>query len=978
MISYISAFVTGFALALGSFFGITHNTPSFGATSPLTVFQGGTGSTSPSGILIGDNGVTPRLKTLTIGTNLTLTGTTLNASGGSGGGTGNVATSSGETSGQLSYWTSTNATPATLGKVATTSLTASGVLSLSNAISVIGGSASALTVTGGSNGQVLAWLNGLPAWTASSSVAAGTGISVATAGAVTTVTNTGVISLGNGTGVTCTGTAPGSCSLAAIAQGVLGNNAAASTIPTSQSTSTLFGSGTAGKVLAIDSAGNAGWAATTTFASGTGISLSLLGNQLTITNSGVLTTRSVNTTYPLKGGGALSADLTLSSDLSTTTTNIWSGANMFTNASTTIVGNATTTGTFFATTASSTNFFSAGLSTCNSTSFLQWSGGTFGCGTPAGGAGFAYPFVTRSNFGTTTAATSTVIWAQQGIFASSTSVFGTTTALAGLFGRATTTKQVGGSSEAIGIQQDNANGTAIFSAQTNQVNAEWLVQVNGLMGWGAGGASDQDINLYRSGTGALTVQSATTNSTDAFRVNQASGGTGTAIFTVNTTSGYVSTPWLLVNGAGGGAKLDVYGGGTTALRAQQTAASDVAFSSFVTSDAQLRFSFLTDGTLKWGTGAAVADVQLSRTAVGSLGLQGISANSTTAFSVLTAMGTNVFDVDTSNQLVGIGSSTPWAVLSVASSTYNYLNPLFVIATSSNKFGQIFTVLATSSASYKTDPTRSDIGVRVSIGASPLVQDLPLDQLAVEGRINQKALYANCDHFSSFVTQLTGDTNNVCGNFAFNEDTAAVLDPAMTSASVVYARVRTGTAGTVAAAGDGGAITLQKGGSSFISVASSTPVAEVIARIGVPQNASSSIYFIGFADFAGVSGDVTSAPQDGCAFTASSTASGGTWYLFNRNSGTQTYVDTTVASSTNTTGVGDFYKFRIEVSTNLCIGYITNLRTGVTTKTLTAANSNGWPNNASLLASVSNVSAGLTNELHVRSIRLWLSGYNEPQ
>ena len=80
--------------------------------------------------------------------------------------------------------------------VATSSLTASGVLSLSQPISVIGPNASALTLTGGSGGQVLGWLNGAPTWTASSSVSAGTGISVSTSGAVNTVTNTGVLSVG--------------------------------------------------------------------------------------------------------------------------------------------------------------------------------------------------------------------------------------------------------------------------------------------------------------------------------------------------------------------------------------------------------------------------------------------------------------------------------------------------------------------------------------------------------------------------------------------------------------------------------------------------------------------------------------------------------------------------------------------------------------------------------------------------------------
>lgn len=156
-----------------------------------------------------------------------------------------VATSSGETQGFLPYWTSTNGTPATLGKVATTSLTASGVLTLSNPISVIGASASALTLTGGTNGQILGWLSGVPTWTASSSVAAGTGISVSASGAVSTVTNTGVISLTNGTGINCSGTNPGSCSFATINAGVLGAVVNGNS-PTSQSTSTLYGVAPAG------------------------------------------------------------------------------------------------------------------------------------------------------------------------------------------------------------------------------------------------------------------------------------------------------------------------------------------------------------------------------------------------------------------------------------------------------------------------------------------------------------------------------------------------------------------------------------------------------------------------------------------------------------------------------------------------------------------------------------------------------------
>jgi hypothetical protein len=52
------------------------------ATSVFKTFAGGTGTTTPSGILYGDNGATTHLNTLIIGSNLTLSGGTLSATAG--------------------------------------------------------------------------------------------------------------------------------------------------------------------------------------------------------------------------------------------------------------------------------------------------------------------------------------------------------------------------------------------------------------------------------------------------------------------------------------------------------------------------------------------------------------------------------------------------------------------------------------------------------------------------------------------------------------------------------------------------------------------------------------------------------------------------------------------------------------------------------------------------------------------------------
>lgn len=124
---------------------------------------------------------------------------TINATGG--GGTGTVSTSTNETAGGLPYWTTTSGTPAKLGQTATTTLTASGLVAVSNSPIVIGASGAVITLSAAANsvlvnntsataapialatttfgttlygagtgGQVLAWSNttGAPVWNATS------------------------------------------------------------------------------------------------------------------------------------------------------------------------------------------------------------------------------------------------------------------------------------------------------------------------------------------------------------------------------------------------------------------------------------------------------------------------------------------------------------------------------------------------------------------------------------------------------------------------------------------------------------------------------------------------------------------------------------------------------------------------------------------------------------------------------------------
>lgn len=117
----------------------------------------------------------------------------------------------------------------------------------------------------------------------------------------------------------------------------------------------------------------------------------------------------------------------------------------FTVTGNTVLGSATTT-VLFAATASTTNFFGAGLTLCQSGNVLTWANGSFGCAADqTGGGGGVWPFTPSTNYSVGVQSTSTPIWATGGLMASSTSYFvnASSTALTvsgtALFGTATST-----------------------------------------------------------------------------------------------------------------------------------------------------------------------------------------------------------------------------------------------------------------------------------------------------------------------------------------------------------------------------------------------------------------------------------------------------------------------------------------------------------------------------------------------------------
>ncbi len=165
--------------------------------------------------------------------------------GGGGGGTGNVATSTTETAGFLAYWTSTGASPATLGKVATTTLTGTGAVSVSNAPLIIGSTPAVISLgtvpvsNGGTGSTTLA----------SSQLLYGSGTNAVQSVATTTITASSPLSFGSDPVVI--GTSPYTLSLGTV--GIANGGTGLTAVPTNGQL--LIGNGT-DYTLATLTAGN--------------------------------------------------------------------------------------------------------------------------------------------------------------------------------------------------------------------------------------------------------------------------------------------------------------------------------------------------------------------------------------------------------------------------------------------------------------------------------------------------------------------------------------------------------------------------------------------------------------------------------------------------------------------------------------------------------------------------------------------------
>lgn len=332
-----------------------------------------------------------------------------------------------------------------------------------------------------------------------------------------------------------------------------------------------------------------------------------------------------------------------------------------------------------------------------------------------------------------------------------------------------------------------------------------------------------------------------------------------------------------------------------------------------------------------------------------------------------------------NGNVGVGSSTPWAKLSIISTSTELNRPILSVATSSDSWGQLFSVFGTTTyQSSLLNPLSYvyDSGARVVIGALNYLSNIgPLDQLFVNGRISTGDWIAfECN---SNVAGLSADAGiSGCTGFVFAQDanaslrtTSDSLNDAMFGTEICSAN---GTCSALAsAAGNAGAVVaLSTSNSTAISFATSTPVFESVMRITTPTNATSSYFYFGFVNTNVAGSTFELEPTGGCFFMASTSLAN--WQAICRTSiANTTIVDTGFASSTSATTVGRFQRFRISAdvdgvdfymgSSTAPLRQVARITTNVSTTTTY---------NAGLF--VAHLTAGLAKGIEFNRIKLWLN------
>jgi hypothetical protein len=310
-----------------------------------------------------------------------------------------------------------------------------------------------------------------------------------------------------------------------------------------------------------------------------------------------------------------------------------------------------------------------------------------------------------------------------------------------------------------------------------------------------------------------------------------------------------------------------------------------------------------------------------------------------AFAVGSSTATHM--VITNGGLTGIGTSAPTAQLTVIGNTNQ---AQFSVATSTTDT-PLFYVTSTSTGALDY--------ARVGVGISSLGSIGLRDQLTVAGRIYSTWRELSCEAFGANIVASTGnntDVSSVCGEYSIDADTdGGIL--VQTTATPSFGRLRAGFTGG-ATNGEGVAL---RTWTRILRIGES-PVFET--KVAVSAAAASTLYMAGFVSNAPAA-DTATMPTDGLIFAASTT---NTWIAIARRSNIESRVNTGVATSTS------FQKLRIEATSTQAIYFIDDVQVAsFTSAQIPAAATDMAPYiSLSVIATV-----GAARRFDVQYVRTWI-------
>lgn len=452
------------------------------APSILQTFQGGTGSSTPSGILYGDNNATTHLNTVTIGSGCTFSTGTLSCTGtGSGVFPFTPTTNYGVTANATNtpIWFKQGLQASSTATLKDITIPGSGDNLFINENS--GGTGTAFNISVPNSGSLtIGSADYMEILSVNKDVVFNPNLiaSGGTSGFIRIPASNGTpgVPLNDGSFASRSMAFDSTNNKLLIYNGGWINMGAFSFTPKSYGNATSTTLGFLNGFLSTASSTIVGNATTTgTFFAGIASSTSLFGAGLASCTGGSNALTWSGGTFGCNSisAGAGSFPFTPQADGNATSTELIFKAGFLSTASSTFNGNATTTGTFFAGIASSTSLFGANLNTCNAGNVLTWAAGKFGCVADAQGTG-AYPFTPSTDNGINTSATSTPIQGTHpglGLDISDTSWYG----IGGhIFAYGSTTNQ----STILGLDAGGNNATTSAVADNTTAVGFWALKSN--------------------------------------------------------------------------------------------------------------------------------------------------------------------------------------------------------------------------------------------------------------------------------------------------------------------------------------------------------------------------------------------------------------------------------------------------------------------------------------------------------------------